>query len=250
MSAVLRKAPKPPMPVFDPDDDESEIPDDPCAFNSGLASVIEADEGADDEQGEVTPDDATTPSIDEGDFVDPAMHFLFRILKKHIREACNVNSKPAPRDKAMEWVFVPGTKGESGVEFEAACRALGARPDVVRIRVEHQLWKRGVVLSKELPFLSVPFPVALVSEIEATIGAGEAADIAASAWRWPSVPVMTLRNLYKDVNDGAYKGMLSALIEEGYLGITAARAYFIGRNPAKLSRAARDRFSFSASIRL
>lgn len=236
---------------FDADDDDYGFTgDDPFGVKSGLNGVNEESDSDEDEgdAGDVVADSHETPSIDEGDFLDPAQHFLFVRVKQRIREACNVNSKPAPRAKALQWIFVPGEKDSKGIDFDHACLALGARPDVVRTRTSHQLWKANILLSRPLPFLSHPPPLALMSEIATLLGPNTPGQVAREAWFWPSIPALDLRHRFPEVSSDKYRAVVDGLTAEGYLAISAGRVYFVGRNPSLLGKAGRERFAFSNSI--
>ena len=242
-------------PVFAPeieDDDDADcyMGDDPFHVTSGLFEINEADDDPEESEdaGDVAPDSHQTPGIDEGDFLDPAQHFLFVRLKQHIRDACNVNSKPAVRVKALEWVFLPGESDSKGLDFDRTCLALGARPDVMRTRTAHQLWKANILLSAPLPFLAHPPPLALMSEIATVLGHDAPGKIAREVWYWPSIPVLDLRQRFSHVTSEKYRATLDGLTAEGYLAISAGRVYFVGRNPSLLPKAARERFAFSNSI--
>lgn len=209
----------------------------------------------DDDGGEQDEDrpSHTTPSISEGDFLDPRDHATFVNLKRRIRDACNVNSKRDVRVHALEWIFIPNTRDSKGMFFDASCLALGARPDVVRTRTAHQFWKAGVVFTSGLPVaLAMRPPDLLMEEIAAKIpsktGRNTSCDIARAAWYWPSIPADTLRQQFARIDQERYDSILRGLEAEGFVGMTAGRVYFISRNPALLSKAQRERFSFSEKI--
>lgn len=242
-------------PAFAPDieDDDAEdcsLGDDPFRVVSGLLDINGLLEGPeeDEDANDVAPDSHQTPGIDEGDFLDPAQHFLFVRLKQHIRDACNVNSNPATRSKALEWIFVPGESDSKGLDFDHTCLALGARPDVMRTRTNHQLWKANILLSAPLPFLAHPPPLALMSEIATVLGHDAPGKVAREAWYWPSIPALDLRQRFGHMPSEKYRATLDGLTAEGYLAISTGRVYFVGRNPSLLPKAARERFSFSSSI--
>lgn len=188
------------------------------------------------------------PSITDGDFEDPAQRVIFRRLKDRIRLACNVNVKADQRASALEWIFVPGTQDAKKIDFDTACAALGARAVVVRARVMHKLWESGVVVSKALPFLAVPAPRSIMDEIEVVLGNRTHASIASQVWNWPSIHVEVLRSMFSEVPIGEYASAMNDLEAHGYLGLNAARVYFISRNPALFSQGKRSRWQFASSI--
>jgi hypothetical protein len=212
--------------------------------------VFVADDYVDDGdvENEARQSDEYQPSITDGDFEDPAQRIIFRRLKDRIRLACNVNVRADQRASALEWIFVPGTLDAKKVDFDTSCAALCARSVVVRARVMHKLWESGVVVPKALPFLAVPAPRSIMDEIEVILGANVHASIAGQVWNWPSVHVEILRSMFSDVPIAEYSAAMNDLQAHGYVGINAARAYFISRNPALLSHGKRSRWQFATSI--
>lgn len=235
----------------DDDDDVGEgFPTDPWALNEGMEEYLVEDGEGFAANGDVDQpkDESYTPSIDAGDFLDPAQRFLFKRLKARIRSACNVNSKAAERSRALDWIFVQGTKDAQGIEFDPACRALGARPVIVRARTMHQLWLANVMLNEPLPFLAAIPPVSLISEIATVIGPGIPVEMAKEIWYWPSIPAEALRFKFSDVPTREYQSALASIEANGYVAISFARIYFISRNPMLLGIGGRNRFEFARSI--
>lgn len=232
------------------DDDGDDVPFNPFALNSSESDFWSDDsEGFEAEGDPNTPvEEVYTPTIDEGDFLDPAQRFLFKRLKQHIRDACNINTKTPERMKALEWIFVPSTRDKSGIEFELTCRALGARPLVMRARTMHQLWQASIMLSEALPLLAAIPPQSLMSEIDARIGPGAPGQIAREIWYWPSIPVEVLRSRFMDIEDRKYHAALASLDALGYTAISFGRVYFISRNPGILTLGGRNRFQFASSL--
>lgn len=233
---------------------DGEVPADPFALNTDLTSLYEDAlfESEDDEEGVFDDEDdereRASPSINEGDFFDPQEHAIFIHLKKQIRAACNVASKPNLRRHALEWIFVPNQEDSKGHSFNLICRALGARAGILRARTTYQLWNAGIALASPLPFLSAAPPISLMSEVSALLGSSLAEKMARETWFWPSIPATELRANIAPANSQSYTSCLDAMISHGYIGIAASRVYFICRNPSLLSVRERNRFSFSASI--
>lgn len=229
-------------------------PTDPFALVNGLANVIEQDAEVAADAGEhareLEEPDSLTPEIVGSDFESRAQRYLFHYLYQRVHEGCNVDVPASTRAAALEWCFVPGKRGEdkAGVEFDASCYALGCRPFVLRARMQYQLWRGSVALPGPLPFVAVPLPESIGSEIEARVGIDLPRRIVAAAWAYPSIPVTALRARFQNVDDMKYRGWIDALIGAGYLGIAAARAYCITRNPGDMSFTKRTVFSFSGSL--
>lgn len=127
----------------------------------------------------------------EDDFTDEQW-ILVNILKRRVREACNVNTQSAKRWKAIEWCFVPGTpEPKHGVEFSDLCMALGARPEVIRARIHHQWYMAGVVLERPLPLMAVKMPEQYESEAIMSAWDGGLL-VCQEIWRWPGIPMGVL----------------------------------------------------------
>lgn len=234
-------------------DDDAPIPENPFDFaRGGMGDLQLFEQDPDDMLPDVEGNGSGgdyTPAIDEGDFLDPAQRFLFKLLKTHIRSACNVNSRDAERAKALEWIFVPGTSDKDSIEFDPCCLALGGRPVVIRARTMHQFWQASILLKHPLPTLAAIPPSSIMSEIRAIIGPGLAESMARDIWYFPSIPLEILRAKYATkASDKEYQTALENLDANGYIATLSARAYFISRNPALLTQGARNRFQFSTSI--
>lgn len=195
-----------------------------------------------DQEGE---DDRPATALDDVDFDDPVSIYLIQMLRRHVRDACNVNSKDGARRAALEWIFVPGRADKDGLEFEPLCQALCARPTVVRARTMHQMWRAGIILDEPLPEFAVDLPVDFASEIEARIGYGLPVDLARQIWRHPSVPVAALLSHGYAPEVGR---ALRALDAEGFVAAAHMRLYYVTRNPELMPLSVLRRFSFARSI--
>lgn len=131
-----------------------------------------------------------TPHINEDDYSEEEVA-IFKVLKKTVRDACNVNTPWPKRQKALEWCFVRGEKNRHGFDFHTGCMALGARPEVVLARLHHQLYVAGVPLREPLPLWIDLIPEQYVSEaIMAAWDDGVA--VVREVWQWPGIPLEML----------------------------------------------------------
>lgn len=193
-------------------------------------------------------DDRPAEDLSVIDFDDPESMYLLTMLKRHVRDACNINSRSAARRRALDWIFEPGRPDEKGLEFEPVCVALGARPIVLRTRVQMQLWRAGVVIDEPLSPFSVGLPDYFVSEIQALIGYGLVPELARAIWSWPSIPAHVLRSQFESVPIEAFSGALKELDANGFIAAAHLCFYFVGRNPETMPTALLRRFSFARSI--
>lgn len=190
-------------------------------------------------------DDRPNTAIDDVDFDDPTSMYLIQMLRRHVRDACNVNSREEARRRALEWMFVPGRTDQDGLEFEPLCLALCARPTIVRARTMQQMWRAGIILEEPLPEWAVDLPADFVSEIEARIGYGTPVDVARQIWRHPSIPIGAL---LAEGNAQDIGRALRALDAEGCVAAAHMRLYYVTRNPERMPLAVLRRFSFARSI--
>jgi hypothetical protein len=134
--------------------------------------------------------DNNTPRVDEDDYSEEEVE-IFKALKRHIRDACNVNTAWKQRKKALEWCFVRGEKDKHGFDFHNSCLALGARPEVILARLHHQFYVAGVPLREPLPLWIDPLPQQY--ESEAIMAAWEdGVSIVREVWKWPGIPIDAL----------------------------------------------------------
>lgn len=128
--------------------------------------------------------------IDEDDYSEEEAAIL-KVLKKRVRDACNVNTTWSKRQKALEWCFVRGEKDGNGLDFHTACMALGARPEVMLARLHHQLYIAGVPLREPLSMWIDVLPEQY--ESGAIMAAWEdGVALVREVWRWPGIPLETL----------------------------------------------------------
>lgn len=164
----------------------------------------------------------------EADFTEEQL-VLLDLLKKRVREACNVNSNPRTRWRAIEWCFTPGLPDKNGIEFNDLCAALGARPDVVRARIHHQWYLAGVALDKPLPFMSARMPDQY--ESEALMAAWDiGAQVCRIVWHWPGIPMANLAlTIDAEMVGGNADAVFGKLVEANLLAWRFGCAFLIGR---------------------
>jgi hypothetical protein len=132
------------------------------------------------------------PEINEEDYSEEEA-FVLKILKKHIRDACNLNTGLKKRKTAMEWCFRRGETDKHGIDFHTACQALGARYEVMQARIHYQLYIAGVALPEALSIWVDKLPEQY--ESMALMAAWEdGLRIAKTVWRHPGIDIQKLKN--------------------------------------------------------
>lgn len=167
-----------------------------------------------------------TPHIDGDDYSDEEAAIL-KVLKKAVRDACNVNTTWSKRQKALEWCFVRGEVDKNGLDFHTACMALGARPEVVLAKLHHQLYIAGVPLREPLSLWIDTLPEQY--ESEAIMAAWEeGVTVLREVWRWPGIPLETLE-MKSGIPDTF--AVMQKLEKNGLLAWRFGCVFLTGRSP-------------------
>ncbi|HHN1486346.1 TPA: hypothetical protein ACRNDU_005634 [Pseudomonas aeruginosa] len=167
--------------------------------------------------------------LDEEDFEDGVTRLAFRIIKANVEA---LFAKKLPTDvyvTAAQWVFGP-TLGDWA--FDKCCEVLGARKDVIRLRIHYEFWRRWYVFPVEFPFMIDPVPEAVADEIFILAG-DEGYDLARVAWGQPGIRSADLLALASGGNvTEAYRSALERLSDRYMLSQQNDCWYLTGRNPA------------------
>jgi hypothetical protein len=208
---------------------------------------VGSEESEEDGDEEGKPSRGEASSFETGEWDDPRQQMIFDHIVKRATQLVLQKTPAQKRIDTARWFFVPGIIDQQRMQFELGCRALGARPMVVRARIQYEWWNRGVYLGGPLPDGAVDLPDPLDSEIKLLYRSIDAACIAESLWLWPGATVQDIsRASGVDIPGcGRWLGEMQA---NGHVACTFARWYFISRNPGQMTAAARRKFSFSASI--
>jgi hypothetical protein len=193
-------------------------------------------------------DGDATPRITVDDFDSPEVQFIFQAVRKHLRDASNVNTQQSKREPAVRWVFTRNLQDKDGLDFLHCVEALGARHFVVQARLLHQMWRAGVAISRPMDILCDGLPGTLASEIEARIRPGLPVEMSRHIWSWPGMPALHLRQMYSHLDLKTYTAVIKDLEANGYIGISGASFYFISRNTDLMPLSYRRVFSFARSI--
>ncbi len=181
-----------------------------------------------------------TPRIDEEDYSEEEAG-IFKIVKKAVRDACNVNTVWTKRKKALDWCFVRGEQGKHGIDFHTACLALGARPEVILARLHHQLYLAGIPVREPLPLWIDPLPEQY--ESEAIMAAWEEGlTLVREVWRWPGIPLETLEA--KSDIPNAFE-VMQKLEKAGLLAWRFGCVFLVGRGESRVKKRS---FSWSRSF--
>lgn len=196
-----------------------------------------------------------TPLIDATDYEEGPEREAFERIKKAVRAASKVNSTDAQRIKALEWIFVPNSEDKDSLTFSLCCGALGARPYLIQVRLQYQLYQACIPLPAPLPFLAASIPESLCSEI-LCFGGELSLDVAKEIWFRPGIRADLLRDMFSHSSQQISTNitnreflLATELIEErGIIGLKMGYWFFTGRQPDTLPIHIRSRFHWSDSI--
>lgn len=177
----------------------------------------------------------------------PELQQIFVILKKMIRDAVNVNTKPRPREQALRWLFVPDCPGPHGLDFLDTCGVFSTRPLVLHTRILHQLWIGNIPLREPLPDEAAGLPMTIASEIQIRLGA-EALPFARMIWRWPGIRADELKKQFIFEDAQLMQRAMNNLEANGYVALRMGFWYFISRNFEMMTPAYRRTFSWAQSF--
>jgi hypothetical protein len=168
----------------------------------GLVGAEESDELAPDHLQELS--DAATRSLShprkaaqkkselisfsEEDFEGPQRD-AFVLIRHYKNLLFGASSKPEDQWKAIDWFFTVQDDGKA--TFDVACRAFGARIDVVRLRIHYEFFLGWKVVPQDFPFLTVPVPDLISGEI-AYIAGEQGHRLAHSCWNRPGIKTAQL----------------------------------------------------------
>ena len=165
-------------------------------------------------------------SFSEDDF-EGAQKNAFILIRHYKNLLFGASSKAKDQWKAIDWFFTLTDDGAA--TFDLACRAFGARIDVVRLRIHYEFFLRWVVIPCDFPFMTVPVPDIIAGEV-AYIGGEPGQRLANIAWNRPGIGTAELLSLAGN-NDAT--GSALAQLEDKLILCQQSEGfwYLTGRNP-------------------
>lgn len=201
---------------------------------------IEWDTGLFKKQSDFQDEKSADNKVGDDDYSEEELSIL-KVMRAHIRDACNVNTVWKKRKKALEWCFVRGVVDKHDLAFHDACAAMGARPEVIQSRLHHQLYVAGVSLREPLPLWADLLPEQYNSEsIMAAWDDGLA--LITEIWRWPGI---TAECLESRSGVSPVLPTLEKLEKSGLIAWRFGCIFLTGRSPDRLLKRS---FSWSKSF--
>ncbi|MDR9837057.1 MULTISPECIES: hypothetical protein [Herbaspirillum] len=167
-------------------------------------------------------------ALTEEDFETPQEKLCFRAIRENVLAIIDTK-KPQIALKAAEWIF---KKDISPINFDTICQVLTARPDVVRLRIQYELWRRAIAYSEPFPFAVTPLPEVIEGEIF-MIGDSDAIQLAKCVWRQPGIRHADLMSTLgaSDKKIDSYTEILQRLSARYLFSQYLDRWYVTGKNP-------------------
>lgn len=221
-------------------------------FASGFFGNTSMIEFVDDEMG-VPPELITSPksrrsngrSITQDDWEEEEESEAFSRLRKIVRQACNKNIKDSVRRKAMDWIFIPGKEDGDGITFDLCCTALESRGDLIRVRLQYQLYDSKII-TEPLPFMAYGIPQTMRSEIDYLCKPGSL-NVAHILWANPGIRLDFIgARLGLHLTD--LEPIINSLERTGYAGFWLGHGWFMGKNPVVMPQKERMRFKWAELV--
>lgn len=180
----------------------------------------------------VTPDDFPEGAQRNAFLV--IMHFANKLL-----------AETSPVANVLEGVkfFFQDPDEEDGLSFDLCSSVLGARADVLRLRIQYEWWLRGTTFTGPFDFASTSLPGMLRGEVLFR-GNMIGCNIAEEVWQQPGISTDELCEVM------AASGMSTAAVvhaleelQEAYLLSKSSGWYFTGRNPVLMNMNAPNAFN-------
>jgi hypothetical protein len=169
--------------------------------------------------------------LTEEDFEPGAERSAFSIIDHHAH--CLFKPKAKPQDITAAIAFFFTVTDDGGITFKSCCDVLRAREDVLRLRIQYEWWLRGTIFTGPFPFMAVPVPRDVASEIVYYSGnAGYA--LAREAFVQPGIEQAELLEVVSTAersNPSQLKIALDHLEERFLMSSQAGRWWTTGRNP-------------------
>lgn len=216
-------------------------------FSGGGLDILPMEEG-----GEAPPDvpeqyqqrvtsRVETASIDEQDYKEGPQRYAFELIKDNCRDAYVKSVKDKDRYQAIEWMFIPN---HTDISFDICCQALGARPNLIRIRLMYQFFRGWLVFPAPLPFTSQGLPEVICGEILYNEGENGLL-LAKRIWSWPSITIARIEEFAKERKIKDWVAILDRMDEKGMIANRTGNLYFTGRNPSEMSTVKRNAFNWT-----
>ena len=190
----------------------------------------------------------TLAKVTVEDFDEGPEQSAFQVIMHHAHKLLDKNRTPKSFKEALHWFFTGTDDGD--LTFDLCCDVLAARPDVIRLRIQYEWFKRGTSFTGPFDFLTVGAPRIMEGEI-LFHGGKLGFALAREIWVQPGISTVELLRevslLEPTATLESMKAALEALQERHILSLNTGW-YFTGRNPMLMNMRAANVFSTETSV--
>ncbi len=176
------------------------------------------------------------------DFDEGPERMAFEAVFEHSRNCFNKKTAKNKRINSLIWVFVPNT-GE--IPYDLCCEAIGVRPNLLRVRIQYELFQKWIVLSDPIHFLIEPLPGSFEAEIMYNY-TEDHLKVAKKIWQHPSIDTTRIFSFCHEQKIANPMKILENLSEAGNISNQMDYWYFTGRNPQDMNLNKRNYFRWSS----
>lgn len=190
----------------------------------------------------------TLAKITVDDFDEGPEQAAFQIIMDNAHKLLDKSSKDKDFKQGLHWFFSDVDDGD--LTFGLCCDVLAARPDVIRLRIQYEWFKRGTMFTGPFNFTTVGAPSLMQGEILFHAGKLGFA-LAREIWVQPGIStkelLMEVGHLQPESTIDQMKTALESLQERHILSLNMGW-YFTGRNPMLMNMRAANVFGTETSV--
>jgi len=176
------------------------------------------------------------------DFDEGPERMAFEAVFEHSRNCFNKKTAKTKRINSLTWVFVPNT---GKIPYDLCCEAIGVRPNLLRVRIQYELFQKWIVLSDPIHFLMEPLPGSFEAEIMYNY-TEDHLKVAKKIWQHPSIDTVRIFSFCDEHKIANPMKILEKLSEVGNISNQMDYWYFTGRNPQDMNLSKRNYFRWSS----
>lgn len=176
------------------------------------------------------------------DFEEGPERMAFEAVFEHSRNCFNKKTAKTKRINSLIWVFVPNT---GKIPYELCCEAIGVRPNLLRVRIQYELFQKWIVLNEPIHFLMEPLPYMFEAEILYN-HTEDHLKVAKKIWQHPSIDTGRIFTFCHENKISNPMRILEKLSEAGNISNQMDYWYFTGRNPQDMNLSKRNYFRWSS----
>lgn len=124
--------------------------------------------------------------VSEDSFEDGAERNAFRLIRHHAQRLAGKKTSRIDRADSTKWLFGANEDDGQSISLELCCRVLDARADVIRLRLNYELWRNWMIFQSSFSFITVPVPEVIRGEI-IYIGGNLGLQLCQEAWLKPGI---------------------------------------------------------------